>query len=261
MILSNIVATTGCFTIIMATLYPIFYQYLTDKSITIGAPYFNSIFVPIIMLNILFASIGTSLNRMKFNVSFIVQLIAILIISYFLSDHTIKSFLCLGTSIFLLSMMIIRKKISPMIISHVGVAILVFAITIVTSHEQVIEKLIKPGEIIDFYNHQWQIKLETIKYSHGKNFLVRKASFNINNIMKLHPETRYYPVEEANTTECAIYSTIKGDLYISIGDYDDQLNQLVVRIQYKPMMNFIWVGGVMLFFGSMLGVYHKIKQD
>ncbi len=259
MMLNNIVATTGCFTIIMATLYPIFYQYMTNKSITIGAPYFNSIFIPIIMLNILFASIGTSLNRIKLSISFILQIIIILIISYLISDHSIKSFLCLSASISLLWSMIIRKKISPMVISHLGAAILVIAITIVTSHEQVIEKVMKPDEVIDFYDGKWQIKLEKIDYQYGKNYLIRKAYFKINNSRYLYPETRHYPVEQANTTECAIYSTPKGDLYISIGDYDEKNNQLVVRIQYKPMMSFIWVGGAMLFIGAMLGVYNNSR--
>ena len=146
-----------------------------------------------------------------------------------------------------------------MVISHLGAAILVIAITIVTSHEQVIEKVMKPDEVIDFYDGKWQIKLEKIDYQYGKNYLIRKAYFKINNSRYLYPETRHYPVEQANTTECAIYSTPKGDLYISIGDYDEKNNQLVVRIQYKPMMSFIWVGGAMLFIGAMLGVYNNSR--
>ena len=264
MLLNNIFASTACFTIIIATLYPIFYQYLTDKSITIGSGYFSSIFIPIIMPNILLASIGPNLNwaKDKLNISktSIFSIIIISTISYLCSDNQLSSFIYMFCGIFLLWQMILRKKISAMTISHSAIAILVIAITILTIYEETIEQSIKPGESISFYDNKYKIHLENISYEYGKNYLIRKAEFKVNNDLSLSPEARYYPVEESSTTECAIYSTIKGDLYISIGDYDEKQNSITVRIHYKPMMIFVWVGGFMLFIGAVLGVFKKLSN-
>jgi cytochrome c-type biogenesis protein CcmF len=269
-IINNILLTVSCFTIILGTLYPIFYQLITEKHITIGAPYYASTFIPIIIPNLLFATIGPHLNQFNLKPLYYIALaVIILAIIYFYKwQISLITIICLafslllflGTLILWIKQLKHPNKAIGAIFSHMGVAILVASIAIVSEYQQqseVILKLYDKTHIAGF-----NITLSDINYLHGANYFARCAKLKVNkgatHLTWLKPESRFYPVEQSNTTESSIYSTIFYDLYAAIGEYDEKNKSLLLRIYYKPFMSWVWVGCAFMGFGAIFSAFKKL---
>ena len=89
------------------------------------------------------------------------------------------------------------------------------------------------------------------------NFLVYDSKKNI--VTKLNPENRYYPISNIFTTEASIHTNIFRDLYIVLGE--GNLNDgWVVRIYYNPLVIWIWIGSLVIFFGGIISMKINLKK-
>jgi len=133
---------------------------------------------------------------------------------------------------------------------------------ILSSLGSVKEINIKQGEIISVSdNSNYQIRFDRIDYKAGKNFIAREGVFTIlqnkqeasNKADKLTPQLRYYPVSDQTTNEAAIRHGIFGDLYLAIGNKDEN-NFYALRIYYKPFIYLIWLSCLIMFFAALIKV-------
>ena len=96
-----------------------------------------------------------------------------------------------------------------------------------------------------------------LNYSAGKNYISRIGVFEISKkgefITNLQPELRLFPISDQITNESSIYHHLFYDLYLVIGTKDDQENY-AVRAYFKPMMNLIWLGVLMIFFALKIQI-------
>ena len=117
---------------------------------------------------------------------------------------------------------------------------------------------IKQGEIISVSdNSNYQIRFDRIDYKAGQNFLAREGIFSIlengRELYRIKPQLRYYPVSDQTTNEAAIRHGIFGDLYLAIGNKDEN-NFYALRIYYKPFIYLIWLGCFIMSFAAMLKI-------
>lgn len=275
--------------IMLGTLYPLFHEAATGKKISVGYPYFNLIFIPL-MIPVLFAiPLGPFTrfgdNRLRdifkpLKWPLILSLIFTVIITLIFAPKILGgegeslSFLwaigiflglwiCLGTIERLIFKL--KSKISlsalGMCSAHFGVGILVIGITVV-SHLQ-IERLVKmaPGQSLEIAGYQ--ITFVGIDNEEGSNFVGFKGHFSIqpnqqSSIKHLFPEKRIYAVKGISMTETALDAGFFRDFYIALGEKLD--NQAwSVRIYYKPFIRWIWLGGLFMVLGACLAAL-KRKQ-
>jgi cytochrome c-type biogenesis protein CcmF len=156
-----------------------------------------------------------------------------------------------------------NKKYSiSMIIAHLGVGLLILGITgsSVWQEEKITRMKIDEKTKIEKYTIVFN-KIEEIRRSNyialQGNFLVFDKKRKI--ITKLKPENRFYPIENNFTTEASIHTNLFRDLYIVLGE--GNLNDgWVVRIYYNPLVIWIWIGALVIFWGGISSININLRK-
>ncbi len=277
LIINNILMMIAVLTILIGTIYPIIIEVLTNTRISVGGPYFNSTVLPILLPGFLLMSIAPVLswqtNKVK---KFKIYVIFFLILSIV---TTIQSYLTtfnpwgligliLGLWIIVGSLIsiVIRYKFSPTFkylksinsfVAHIGVGIMIIGITYSSVYQKEYNFNIKIGDEITIENQL--ITFDEIKIINQKNYQSLRAIFSLrhNNkiISYIDPGKNYYPVSKMITTEAGIYHDWLKDIYITLGNENDNL--WFVRIYINPLVSFIWVGVLIMIFASMVAVIKK----
>ncbi len=277
--INNIIMTIVCATVLLGTIYPLVVEAFTNSKISVGAPYYNSVVIPIMIPAIIFMGLSSTLswgnnNPLKIlmeNLKIISVTILITLIFFFFY----KSFSFLGVLGIFLSVWIIVnnlksflikkniKKISiGMIVAHLGFGFLILGITgsSVWQEEKIVRLKISETTQINKYS----ILFDEIKEIKEQNFLAIRGSFVVYNnknkiITKLFPENRYYPVTKNFTTEASIHSNIIRDFYIVLGEGKSN-EGWIVRIYYNPLVMWIWIGALTIFVGGLISMFTNLKK-
>jgi len=277
LVINNIVMLVACITILLGTIYPIIIEVITNKRISVGEPYFNSTALPILLPGFLLMSIAPALSwqtnkfpKLKnYLFIFIFLSIATLLISFF-TNFSIWGFTGVLLSLFIISASLlslynnIRRNgfkniflLNNSLIAHIGVGVTILGITA----SSVFQSEYKYSFAIDDANQikNLTIKLRNINVLEKKNYQELNASFLIhkNNkiISTIKPGKRYYHVSKIITTEAGIYRNLFQDIYIVLGNENN--GRWDVRIFLNPLVNFIWLGVILMIFSGLVGMRKK----
>ncbi len=153
---------------------------------------------------------------------------------------------------------------TSMLLAHIGIFVVIFAIALTAFFSKTVELNMKFGDKANISGYE--IEFQNIEYVTGKNYLARQGIFEItkNNhkittqITTLRPESRYYPENDQTTTEADIKHFFLADLYLVMGG-KNQTEEYAIRIYYKPFISFIWLGCLMIFVGGIWSIFSKFK--
>jgi cytochrome c biogenesis factor len=149
-------------------------------------------------------------------------------------------------------------KPTPKNISHLGFFLIILGVTFSSYFGLVKELSLKQGE--SFMLGDYKIKFEKIEYFAGKNFVSRQGDFTLSKNGKelgdLQPQLRFYPVNDQTTNEASIKHRIFGDVYLVIGNKDENENY-AIRAYYKPFIWLIWLGCVLIFGAALLKIFRN----
>jgi cytochrome c-type biogenesis protein CcmF len=267
MLLNNLLLVSFLIIILVAIFYPIYYNFAYDKFISIGAPYFNSSLVPIVVPFILLTGIGVVFEWQQARAKahskkFLLYALVAGIATYLLRIKSLSLFAGIFLLVLMMALLIRRiklKNFSPgfcrMFLGHTGFAILVIAIAINAAWQSEVTTPMRMNEKIHFAGYD--ITLRDIQHNQHRNYFARHAILyveqNGNEITTLTPETRLYPVERTTTADSSIFSHPFADLYSVLGEFDEKQQLLTVRLYYRPMMKFIWLAAIMM---SLSGLYY-----
>ena len=225
-------------TVLIGTIFPIFTEVLNNVKISVGAPFYNIVIIPVVVPFLVLMAIAPSVKWIRhiFKKSYKFLLIAVLavlvnvLILYFFKSYSLLSNLIIISSIFLILYSLIdlikyfRTKISfdlSRVISHLGFGLLVFFIGI--NHNFSLEKdfNIKEGEKRNFENYS--ISFESLKKEERKNYKTIIGTFNVFDKNKLSskilsPEIRIYSNPSTLTYESSIRSRLSHDLYLTMSN-------------------------------------------
>ena len=256
--------------------------------ISVGPPYFNSVFVPLAAIIAVLMGIGT-MTRWKQNdprqmikqlrwPAIISVLLGIAFISLFYNDFSLLAIMGMTLAFWIVASMIaelrhrIRNKPNlwkglqslprsyySMSTAHLGVAIFAVGITL-TSHYSV-ERDVRmvPDQVLSLAGHEFHFaKMEK---SQGPNYEVSRATINVTKdgkpVTTLYPEKRFYIVQQSPMTEAAIDASLLRDIYVSMGEPLPDGKSWAVRIYYKPFIRWIWLGSLVMAFGGLLAATDK----
>ena len=110
----------------------------------------------------------------------------------------------------------------------------------------------------------YNIIFDNIEEIKGINYIAIRGNFLVHNdkkkiITKLNPENRFYPITNIFTTEASIHTNLSRDLYIVLGE--GNINDgWVVRIYYNPLVIWIWIGSLLIFFGGIISLNINLKK-
>ncbi len=282
--LNNIFMLSLTFTILLGTLYPLFSNVLFSSKISVGAPFFNSVLMPIMMPFVFGMILGPYVkwrkddlvllfNRLKF--LFLSLFFLSLVIWYLNYQDPVLSliFIILGSwviasSLYEIAQFVnfkkrlfgIPKKILSQVLAHIGVGLIIIGATGSSILKEEKIQFQKIGESIKV--DKFEVIFLGVKKVEGPNFISQTGIFNIkknNQIVKtLKPEKRFYNSGKQVTTEAAIFSGLLGDLYIALGEVHDNKKQWTTRIWFNPFTIWIWIGVLFLASGGFFSFINSL---
>ena len=296
LVINNIIFASAAATVLLGTLYPIFIDAINNSKVSVGPPYFEAVFIPLMVPAILLCAFSPMLSWKRAVIENIIErIIAVFICALFLAsiiiimnDGSASAFLGLflgfwlicGTlyeffikvgiklsfKIFIQRALNLPRSAYGMSVAHIGVAIFIIGVTVSSAWRIDIEKPIILGE--KTIVKDMEITFKSIKRVAGPNWNADRGEFEIitSNRDKhfLYPERRFYPASQVNTSEPAIMSGIFSDLYIVLGESRDNSDSYALRIYYSPFISWIWFGILLMAIGGVLSLSdrkHRLGYD
>ena len=277
LVINNIVMLIACITVLLGTIYPIIVEVLTNKRISVGAPYYNSTVVPILLPGFLIMSIAPMLSwqsnklvRIK-NYIFILIVTSILtVLITYLTKFNIWGFIgtLLGLWIIAVSLLSILQNClrfkfkkffiyNNALIAHMGVGIMIIGITFSSIYQTKNNFTIQADKTIN--TGQYSLQLKNMQISKKNNFQELQGIFLLykNNefLTTIKSGKRYYYVSKIITTESGIYHDWFQDFYLVLGD--EKNKQWSITIYHNPLVSLIWVGVIIMIFSGMVGILKR----
>ena len=278
--INNILFGSLVFSIMLGVTYPLVYEYFFDQKISVGAPFYNAIFIPIVVIAsiFLFFSIDSKWQRtvkMKFfagptSFSVILALVSVVLCIYFFNTESLTIIASLFAGFLIIHRYIIeiassifsKKYINPFsALAHFSLGLLIVSISFnsMLSTERAINIKINESEPYMDLN----IFFKDISLVNKSNHDAIKANFLIedsfSNSFSLSPEKRKYFTRGQITTETAIYVTPLRDIYLTIGDQLED-GSWIVNIQINYLIRWIWISAVFMSFAGLMLIFSKQRQ-
>ena len=281
---NNALLIVATLTILLGTLYPLIVDFISGEKLSVGSAWFNTMFVPLAAALTSLAGIG-AMSRWKTMPGklLLVQIasslvLAIIVAAVFPLVYAGEMNVKVALGMFVATLLIATtlrdvwakskgkfsrlSKLSlsywGMIIAHLGVAVTVIGITVVSNFS--VEKALKmyPGEtaVVSGYD----FKFAQIGTMQGPNYSAHVGVFEISKqgerVATLHAEKRRYKVKGSMMTEAAIDAGLFRDLYVSMGEPLED-GAWAMRLQVKAYMRWVWLGSIFMALGGLLAILDK----
>ena len=279
----NIVLTVATVSTFLGTFYPMLFQAMSWGSISVGAPYFNSIFLPLLTL-VLFAMATTlclswfKADKKRF-FKRLLLLIPAAVIAYGMiwnalqNDSALRfhffAYILLTLAIWVLFVTLwqnwakVRLAYFGMILAHCGVAIATMGAVMSSYFGSELGVRLAPQQSQQL--GQFEFHYDRFSNEIGPNFTAEVAFFNVSKQGKPYaeivPERRYYDVRTMTMSEVGLDAGLWGDLYIVMGDNLGK-GEFTFRLHYKPLIRWLWLGGILMALGALCSAINlKRKRD
>jgi cytochrome c-type biogenesis protein CcmF len=265
---NNVLLTAAAATVFLGTLYPLALDALGAGKISVGPPYFETVFVPLLAPALFLMGIGPLARWKRASLpELAVRLRWALAVSFALGLALPLAFgdwrpmvgfgLALALWVVITALLTIKGKQTRahygMVVAHIGVALFVVGVTLVKAYEAERDANMKPGDSVAL--GAYAFRLEGISDVKGPNYVAARATVVVTRngtpVTNLYPERRVYTVQEQVMTEAAISPGFTGDLYVSLGDPLEG-GAWLVKVQHKPFIDWIWGGCLIMALGGVL---------
>jgi len=292
LLVNNLILAAATGSVLFGTLYPLFLEAITGAKISVGPPFFNAAFIPMMLPLVFVMGLGPFLSWKRADLMGIIQrlkvvaglaVLATLALWYVTRGGPVLAYLTILLAIWLFFTtlrewaMRIRLFEAPfaesmrrmrhlpraahgMTLAHAGVALAMFGFVGSSAFKAEEIVFVKPGAEIAIAG--FDLTFEGVQQIRGPNYIADRGVLTVRRngdfVTVLYPERRGYLVAQSQTTESAIRSTIVGNLFASIGtpaaeDAKDS-GAWTLRILYQPLVNFIWFGAGLLILGGGLSL-------
>jgi len=278
--LNNIFFGTLIFSTMLGVLYPLIYEFIYNQKISVGAPFYNAIFVPITLIACIFLyfsidskwqqslNIKSLFQPLLISLTFSATIVILAFFQFSITNLWTLASLLIGSIIIIRYMIVIYfyfvyRKFTNIfsVIAHCGLGLLIISIALNDNLSSERALNIKINETEIYKDHQ--ITLKNLRMVPGPNFDSVKADFLIENpngkTFTLTPEKRKYFARGQVTTETAIHASFLKDIYLTIGDQLDD-GSWIVNIQFNIFIRWIWFSAMMMVVAGLL-LAHSLSRS
>ena len=274
-LLGNVFLVASAASVLLGTLYPLLIDALNLGKISVGPPYFNSVFVPLTAPLLVLMGIGPWTNWKNTNLvtvikrlwlAALVAILAAIIIPIAMGGFTWLTGLGFLLAFWVIAsgcMQIVRqaklgkptRSFMGMQVAHLGMAVFVIGVTMVGGYQQEKDVRMAIGDTVTVGGYQIQMK--GVGPVPGPNYLAMRGTFSLMRDGKVEatmlPEKRSYFSSTMPMTEAAINTGITRDIYVSLGEELED-KSWAVRVYYKPFVDWIWGGALLMALGGLLAI-------
>lgn len=281
LLLNHVFLCAAMCTVLLGTVYPLLIDSLGLGKLSVGAPYFNTVFVPLMMPLLALMGAGVHLHWRQDSLMrlwkhlgrSITMTVLFILILCFISQKTMSFMVFMGLMlacwiiVSTINMALERKKqrgirgfgqaFLGMLLAHIGVAVTVIGIAVSSGFGIQRDVKMSPGEEVSLAGYSIFFVSESSLT--GPNYHGTKACFRVGSGPDAHvifPEKRLYDVGKMAMTDSAIDVNVFRDIYIALGEPMGK-EAWSIRLYYKPCVRWIWAGGFLLVIGGLLAMTDK----
>jgi cytochrome c-type biogenesis protein CcmF len=288
---NNLILLASCFAVLWGTLFPLISEAVRGVKISVGAPYFNKIQVPIGIFLLFLTGVGplfawrrTSFDSLRRN--FTRPLIfgaVIAVISALLGARNLYALMTIFLAFFVLATIVlefyrgarvVRQKAALSwpgavteltrrntrryggYIIHFGIALMFigFVGNAFTIHEQA---EVRPGDTINAGRYRLLVK--DFNETENDNYIADRAQIEVFQggklLTTLYPERRIYKASQQPTTEVAIRHRLNEDIYLVFAGMAEDSGRAVIQAYINPLVSWVWIGGFVMVLGTLIALF------
>ena len=293
LLVNNLVLAAACALVFFGTFYPLFVTTVSDETVTVGAPFYNKTFNPMIGALLILVPVsgmlawkrGKLMPVLKDLAPAGIAALAGALAAFWIADRglvagALGTALAIWVGLGVLTDLAKRFKLGQiafsaslaraarlplgiwgMAVAHFGVAIVVFAITGVSAWKQEASAFLMPGEHLDI--RELAITLDDVRQYEGSNYIAEQGRFTVRRgqqvVADMTAERRLYPVRGMSTTESAIHARATGDVYVTIGQPSPE-HGWPVHVYLYPFAVWLWIGSAVLGLGGLLSLLDRGRR-
>ena len=288
LLLNNLLMTVATAVVLLGTLYPLFVDALGGEKVSVGPPFFNSVFIPLMVPMVIVMAFGPLMSWKRGDVgramkqlfvALVVTVVTIVVCFVIVDTDSILSILGTGLAAWLvfgtLTEIGVRIKLFRtdfassmrrlanlprsswgMTVAHVGLGIAIAGMIGSTVWRVESIQVMKINDAVDLAGYTYTLR--GVRDVQGPNYVAQvgaiEVSKNGEHYTYLYPENRIYKVEARPTTEAAIQTMFFQDLYVALGNSEENGNGYVVRLYNNPLVLWLWLGSTLLVLGSIISL-------
>ncbi len=277
LLLNNVLLVIAASLILIGTLYPLFVDALGRGKVSVGPPVFELAFIIPMLPLVFLMGVGMHATWRTGNLGQTLKSYRLLIASSialgvgipWLVYGSLSLMTVIGciAAIWIIGASVIEpiaaaagkakmtRAKAGMHLAHFGVGVFTLGVTVVSSFGIEADRSIRPGEIVEVAGYTFEMK--ALEPGQGPNYAFLRGTFDVRKdgelVSTLAPEKRRYLRQESPMTEAGIDGKLHRDIFVAMGDPlgDDAWS---VRLQYKPLIRFIWLGTIIMALGGLLAV-------
>ncbi|OED42345.1 c-type cytochrome biogenesis protein CcmF [Chromatiales bacterium (ex Bugula neritina AB1)] len=295
LLFNNVVMVVICASVLLGTLYPLVLDSMGIAKLSVGAPYFNAIFLPLFGAVGLMAGVG-ALSRWKRDSlkgilkrvrwAAVLSVVAGLTLPFAMGQFKIGAALGIGIALWvslttlqgvwerirnrnnkLFALLTIPAGFWGMTLAHIGIAVFSVGVSLTSLYSIEKDLRLDPGETEEIAGYRFTFA--GVEQVRGENYLAEEGVLNVelgdNNVARMAAQKRAYDgnSQMGVMTEAAIDAGFTRDLFFALGEELDQQGAWSMRIYYKPFVRWIWLGAFIMGIGGVIAVtdrrYRKIR--
>ena len=293
LLLNNLFLAAATGVVFVGTLYPLFLDVLAGTKVTVGPPYFEATFVPMMVPLLMAVGIGVFLPWRKGDLKAALHRLRLAFLAAFIAfiatlamtdwQAALAGFgMALATWLIAATLLEWAERVKlfrapaseswrragnlprsayGMSLAHAGLAILVAGATASSAWTVESIQAQSVGETVTVAGRQWT--LESVEEQRGPNYVAERATVRMERPGRapvvFHPERRLYPVERQTTTEASIRSGALGDSYVTLGEATED-GRWVTRYSINPLIPWLWTGVLAMVIGGAVSLTDRRQR-
>ena len=282
---NNVLFSVAAASVFIGTLYPLFMDALGQGKLSVGPPYFNAVFVPLMVPMVMMMGLGPLARWKKIGAlelakrvrwAFAGALLLALLLPLVMGEWTVMIALGFLMAFWIVTSVLLslRERLIGrgafmqhlrgqslsyygMQLAHLGVAVFIIGVTMVESYETERDVRMNVGDTVQAGGYEFRFhgveEIQGPNYAAGRGRVT--ASKNGKQVAELFPEKRIYNASGMPMTEAAINTGLLGDLYVSLGEpIPGGDGAWAVRVYIKPFVDWIWAGCLLMVLGGVLAI-------
>ncbi len=287
LLINSILLSVAMASVLLGTLYPLINEALGLGKLSVGAPYFNAVFVPLMLPVCLVIGVGSLIRwrsddmlrvwrllRVVLSGSVIAGVLIVVMLTRAALFQTILG-VVLALWIICSTLLVLQTRLQAslnsgrglrsipasflgMCLAHIGFAVTIIGITVTSYHGSELHRRMSVSDSVEFAGYSFV--LTSIQQQQGPNYEAIEASFDVSkggtHITTLATQKRTYSAGGQSMTEAGIDAGLFQDLYVSLGEPLGD-GDWSVRLFYRPFVRWLWLGAIFMALGGLLAVLDK----
>ncbi|MHC5148515.1 MULTISPECIES: heme lyase CcmF/NrfE family subunit [Stenotrophomonas] len=271
---NNLLLAAACGMVLLGTLYPLLADALGLGKVSVGPPYFGTLFVVLMAPLVALLPFGPLVNWQRDQASRRLAMLApwaglallLGVIAYFMAPQgalktaagvTGAAWVAFGTGRFVWTRLRGNGRFTAemigMLLAHGGVAVFLAGALLVEALNVQREVALAPGQSLVVGTYE--VRFEGVDHQQGPNYVADRGHLRVfqhdRQLALLHPEKRLYASGGQVMTEAGIHARLNGDVYVALGESLGN-NAWAVRVHIKPFVRWVWLGALLMALGGFV---------